>query len=509
MLGTIIRMVVVVELYSYKSGGGLSGVFTGTADPSFTSTSDQARIIIAAGGGGGRGHQGSSTAGQGGGAEGTDGKNSSGTPYGIRGTQSSAGAGGGGGAAGSVMRGGESSGSPEEAGGGGGYYGGGGGGSAAGSGGGSGYVGTQNDLTDGLTYVGPSSEKTSDSDYPGSNVAKVVFNYDVVSENDMTLQSNAFTAQADPTTARIILDEESVNSDTTLNTDLKAYVSRDNGTTFTQITNIARQSFMAGTGIDDNTKLMLHCNGTNNGTTFTDSTFSPKTVTVVGDTHTDTAIKKFGTASAQFDGTGDYLTCATSDDWNFGSSPFTMDLWVYHTGTPTDHMGILCHRTGGNGWELKINAPATNKWTFYDSNGAAEIVSNSTVTDNAWVHLAVTRNSAGLINLWVDGTKQTSERTTATFTDYSNILRIGDENQAGADNKWLGYMDEIRIVKGVCLYTTNFTPATKAYSSKRLISGSVDISGQPAGSNMKYKITTHNQAATKETRIYGTSMAWA
>ena len=79
-----------------------------------------------------------------------------------------------------------------------------------------------------------------------------------------------------------------------------------------------------------------------------------------------------------------------------------------------------------------------------------------------------------------------------------------------------GYIDEIRISKGVARWTANFTPPTAPYTTgvaaeftRRLLSGSVDISGQPAGTNMKYKITTHNQAATKQTRVYGTSMAWA
>ena len=72
-----------------------------------------------------------------------------------------------------------------------------------------------------------------------------------------------------------------------------------------------------------------------------------------------------------------------------------------------------------------------------------------------------------------------------------------------------GCLDEVRISKGVARWTSNFTPPTTAYTSRRLLSGSVDISGQPSGTNMKYKITTHNQAAAKQTRIYGTSMAWA
>ena len=46
-------------------------------------------------------------------------------------------------------------------------------------------------------------------------------------------------------------------------------------------------------------------------------------------------------------------------------------------------------------------------------------------------------------------------------------------------------------------------------TNHRLLSGSVDISGQPSGTSVKYKIETLNQSASKQTRIYGTSMAWA
>ena len=32
--------------------------------------------------------------------------------------------------------------------------------------------------------------------------------------------------------------------------------------------------------------------------------------------------------SAAFDGTGDYLSLADSEDWNFGSGDFTIDFWI-------------------------------------------------------------------------------------------------------------------------------------------------------------------------------------
>ena len=45
-------------------------------------------------------------------------------------------------------------------------------------------------------------------------------------------------------------------------------------------------------------------------------------------------------------------------------------------------------------------------------------------------------------------------------------------------------------------------------TGKRMLSGSVDISGQPSGTSMRYKIETLNQGATKITRVYGTALMW-
>ena len=82
---------------------------------------------------------------------------------------------------------------------------------------------------------------------------------------------------------------------------------------------------------------------------------------------------------------------------------------------------------------------------------------------------------------------------------------------------YTGYMDEMRISKGIARWTTGFTPPTAPYSTgdpatafnRYLLSGSADISGQPAGTSMKYKIETLNQSVSKIARVYGTSMAWA
>ena len=56
-----------------------------------------------------------------------------------------------------------------------------------------------------------------------------------VTYDNLTLISNATTASSAPTTARITIFEEDTDA-TTINTDIKAFVSRDNGTTYTEFT---------------------------------------------------------------------------------------------------------------------------------------------------------------------------------------------------------------------------------------------------------------------------------
>ncbi|MDP6925246.1 MAG: hypothetical protein R2568_10385 [Candidatus Scalindua sp.] len=76
---------------------------------------------------------------------------------------------------------------------------------------------------------------------------------------------------------------------------------------------------------DANTVLLLHMDGANNSTSFTDSSDNTHSVTAYGNAKMSTSPKKFGTASASFDGSGDYLAVPDSADLNFGSGNFTLD----------------------------------------------------------------------------------------------------------------------------------------------------------------------------------------
>ena len=196
--------------------------------------------------------------------------------------------------------------------------------------------------------------------------------------------------------------------------------------------------------------LLLHGNGANGSTAFTDSSSYIHTVTPTGDAEISTTQSKFGGASMYFDGSGDYLT-ATDSSFAFGTGEFTVEFWMRAVSTATFE-GLLS--TG--------NVNTTDSWQISGgTNLAFGSQSGPSVGDtfpslNTWHHVAVVRDASSVVTMYINGTNVDSATDT---NDYSaNNLKIGT-NRA-VDNFYDGYIDDLRITKGVARYTSNFTPPT-------------------------------------------------
>ena len=211
--------------------------------------------------------------------------------------------------------------------------------------------------------------------------------------------------------------------------------------------------------VDDVTKLLLHCDGADASTTFTDSSPSAHTVTANGNAQIDTAQQKFGTASGLFDGSADYLSAPNSADFDLGGTggaDFTIDFWVRFNAT-TEAGFIGTAQTAGNtGWAV-IYDTTSGELQIYD--GTARGKSWSPVVDT-WYHIAVVRKST-VITLYVDGTSLGTV-TDGDFSSDGNQLEIGALN-AGTARPLNGWLDEIRITKGYARWGSNFTVPNKAY----------------------------------------------
>lgn len=220
-----------------------------------------------------------------------------------------------------------------------------------------------------------------------------------------------------------------------------------------------------------NVVLAMHMNGADNGTTFTD--VKGKVVTPAGNVCTKTTTKKFGTASAYFDGSGDYLTAANHTDFQFGSSDYTVEAWVYLTAYPAASAWatvVSCYSDSPEyGWRLLINE---NGQLHYNYRTAVDAVAQGLTTPkwsiplNTWVHVAVSKASSYL-NVYIDGSKMAGTTTVYGVFSQTTPLYIGTTNSVS----WFftGYIDDVRITKGVSRYPSNFFPVARAFSDGQVI----------------------------------------
>jgi hypothetical protein len=210
--------------------------------------------------------------------------------------------------------------------------------------------------------------------------------------------------------------------------------------------------------------LLLHGNGTNGSTTIPDNSPTPKTVTAVGNAQISTAQSKFGGASLLFDGTGDYLTVPDNADFEFGSGNFTAEAWVYPVASPDQPiiMGQWDGVGGGTGlsWVLILSNNASRNLRFIlstDGSGAVtNSISSSPLTLNAWSHVALVR-SGDVFTAYLNGTSAVSYTISAgaSLFNATNVITVGASSTAS--QPFNGYIDDLRITKGLARYTSNFS----------------------------------------------------
>ena len=231
-------------------------------------------------------------------------------------------------------------------------------------------------------------------------------------------------------------------------------------------------------GIDNYTKLLLHCDGADASTTFTDSSLIPKTVTRQGDAQIDTAQYKFGGASGLFDGTGDYLTVAQHNDFNFSASNWTIDFWFRIANVATESQGLagsfgapafgLLYNYSGNGKMLVDLSSNGSTWNIVDEG----LGTKSNFASNTWYHYAFTWDGATYRG-FVDGVLDYSfVSATGIYGTIGIYIGIFD----GTNFPLPGWIDEIRVSKGIARWTANFTPPTQPYS--KAVGGGLGI-GNP------------------------------
>lgn len=180
-----------------------------------------------------------------------------------------------------------------------------------------------------------------------------------------------------------------------------------------------------------------------------------KKVYVLGDVKVDTEQNKIGEGSALFDGNGDYLEMPFSDDFEFGTGDFTIDLWANFTNVSGTQTLISRDNTG----DFRIQKESNGNLRVH-LEGQSKIQATWNPAVNQWYHIALVREN-GQLKLFVDGEQLGSTVVSAENITSARELRIG---QNSSSNYFKGYLDEIRVSKGVARWVSDFTPPSEAYA---------------------------------------------
>jgi len=189
---------------------------------------------------------------------------------------------------------------------------------------------------------------------------------------------------------------------------------------------------------------LLHFDGTNGSTSFTDNGPAARTFTGNGNAQLSTSNPKFGTASLLLDGNGDYVSCPASAAFDFGTAPFSIEFWVNFTGTGTQY--IMDYATA-NTSIIAITPSNGQVWVY--SQGSFCINAGSTAfSTGQWYFIQLIR-SGGTWTIYRDGVQyaQATGQSSRTFGSSSLAFYIGIAGNMGSATN--GRIDDFRITKGV------------------------------------------------------------
>jgi hypothetical protein len=210
--------------------------------------------------------------------------------------------------------------------------------------------------------------------------------------------------------------------------------------------------------------------------------------------------------SGFFDGTGDYLSNATAAVADFGTGDFTFECWFYLTALSTGSYYQIFSASNTAG-AFQVYKTITSNDIVWDVNSVKTlaILSGSSLSANAWYHIAVVRSGSGSNNLktYVNGAQ------TFQYTDSTNFTVTGAYVGAFATgvSNWPGYIAGLRILKGTALAPSGIptTPPTAIANTSFLLNftnaGVVDSTGDNV-----LETVGNAQISTTQSKFGGSSM---
>jgi hypothetical protein len=184
-------------------------------------------------------------------------------------------------------------------------------------------------------------------------------------------------------------------------------------------------------------------------------------VTTVADAQVSTTQSKWPPTSMKFDGTGDYLTIPANLTGTLGTGNWTIEFWQYYSGLTGYQTIISTGFVGGGvtgGWLVQTGL-GDGKMNFYFMNPTSTLIATetgTTVLTGQWYYIAIVKSGATL-TIYRNGTNVASVSDTRNYSA-NQTVSLGGGSPTGFDGNWFnGYLQDIRITKGVARTITTPT----------------------------------------------------
>lgn len=185
---------------------------------------------------------------------------------------------------------------------------------------------------------------------------------------------------------------------------------------------------------------------------------------------TEFTTSTFYSYGVSFNGTNQYLQVPYNSAFLFSALTFTIEAWIYPL-TASVSRGIACTWNIGGAWQFYVNSSNVLAFAFTSApSGASTTLAtgSTTITAGVWTHVVVQRNTSNMIQFYINGTVDPSSTSVAGLTMYfyngaAKDLYVGVSADTGGIIN--GIISNLRIVRGLDVYTGNFLPPLNALSN--------------------------------------------
>jgi hypothetical protein len=221
-------------------------------------------------------------------------------------------------------------------------------------------------------------------------------------------------------------------------------------------------------GNDTFTKVLLHFNGLNGSTTFTDDNAGGVAATwsVVGSAALSTSSPVFGSALYQ-GAASSYIKSNQSTAYNAGSSDFEVDFWIRGSAalaTTLQYLAGFGNPSSSNdfGWSVAYDSSKILRFTFQNTSLAigSAVTTATSIMDGSKHHLGFRKTSSSL-SIYIDGVNATSSASAASGSmggSSSAELNVGRAPTPGATQCCQSAIDEFRYSIGTSRNPADWPP---------------------------------------------------